>query len=355
MRKIYMKTNGKGNMYALYKYYINDKELSSQFHVNFLDFNKIKKKSFKYFWVKIHEKISKYDVVITDFPSDVFNKNALSIFVNHGYGTKKTPSNIELNNKKTIKIYDTIRKKCDYIITLSDRDENYFLRYDSKVTNLYPKYLPLGIPRNDFLFENKNNIQLKYKLKDKYGIPHNSIILYAPTWREGDCNISNSYLEEQLSRFIKKLEKENFVFVYRPHYLNNIISLDFFEKFKNVYILDKEVEEDTQKVLLISDVLITDYSSIFLDFLILNRPIFYWVFDYEKYKETRGLEFNLNDYYEAPGEKLENINEIFNYMKLNKIDEMLHYREESLKKYIKYPDSNASKRIWNLITDHFMA
>ncbi|MDT2681913.1 CDP-glycerol glycerophosphotransferase family protein [Enterococcus gallinarum] len=354
MKKIYIKTYGVGNMYALYDYYKEQNDLRKKYRIKFVDFKTLNNRSFKYFITKISEKFIKYDVILSDYPSDVFNKNAFSLFINHGYGTKKTPSKSEIENKKVMRVYDIIRKNCDYIITLSDRDEEYFLKYDSVITERSPRYLPLGLPRNDYLFKNRKNTSLINSLKKKYGISKKRpTILYAPTWREQKENIDTNLLEKQLTDFIEDLNSKGWDFIYRPHYLDNILPKNFFKSFKNVHIIDSSIEKDAQKLLLISDALITDYSSIFLDFLLLDKPIFYWIFDYDIYIKNRGLEFSFDDDNESPGKKVSDIREIKRYFGPKIIDEKKNSRKEALDVYIKYQDDCSAKRIWNLIDNYF--
>ena len=111
------------------------------------------------------------------------------------------------------------------------------------------------------------------------------------------------------------------------------LSLDFYEVFNS------------------GEILITDYSSIFYDFLLLNKPIFFTPVDIEKYEEDRGfLAESFNNYVPGPiilsQEKL--MKEIIAY-NVNKIDNYKNQRDWMLKFQHRYIDSNSSKRIYDFI------
>jgi len=155
--------------------------------------------------------------------------------------------------------------------------------------------LELGIPRTDVLFLNKNNEKLKVELKEKLNLPlDKKVVLYAPTWREWNPTFQfKLFLELATNKELQKVLKiNNAMLVFKPHPQEeaNILSYEFPKNFHIITsnnMLKKGLT--TNELLLVSDLLITDYSSIFWDYLILDRPMIFYVPDIDDYRAHRGL------------------------------------------------------------------
>ncbi|EAJ6283650.1 glycosyltransferase, partial [Campylobacter jejuni] len=140
-----------------------------------------------------------------------------------------------------------------------------------------------GYPRIDITLKINNfkKQQIRERLNIKIG---DKVILYAPTYRNSFENA-----ELNIEKLIKDLEifkKSGFVVVFRGHY-------NLEDKLKDNGIPSVPRDIDTNELLSIVDVLITDYSSIAFDFMVLNRPIIYYIYDYEEYKNQHGLYFDV--------------------------------------------------------------
>ena len=161
------------------------------------------------------------------------------------------------------------------------------------------RLIETGYPRNDFI----TNATLKdvELLKKKYHLPlDKKVILYAPTWRDNSY-VAAGYTFELQADFHKWKEilGDDYIVVFKPHYLiiNNYENDDSLQGF--LYSINAEAEINELYVL--SDILITDYSSVFFDYSVLNRPIYFYMYDLEQYKgELRG--FYLDIYKELPGQ-----------------------------------------------------
>ncbi|UYU14870.1 CDP-glycerol glycerophosphotransferase family protein [Campylobacter coli] len=161
-------------------------------------------------------------------------------------------------------------------------------QHDIEFLNLSKKYLS-GYPRVDISLNQTENE--KEELKNSLGIPlDKKVILYAPTFRGSFYN-SEDILNEKINELYNKI-KDNFdeyCLLYRGHYSvkdKNVLS-------ENIII--PPVYIDTNELLGIVDVLITDYSSVLFDFMSLNRPIIFFLYDYENYKNNRGLYFDISE------------------------------------------------------------
>ncbi len=149
--------------------------------------------------------------------------------------------------------------------------------------------LGCGSPRNDLFFHyQKKDID---RIKKEIGVGRDSrVLMYAPTFRDHD----ESYPLPDFSRIISLLEKktgEKWCCLWRGHYKNYDKALGNISS----KIIDATRYNDMQELLLVTDLLISDYSSSVGDFALLNRSILLYVPDLENYRKTRGLNFKLED------------------------------------------------------------
>lgn len=349
-KKILLRSYVDGNMDCLYDYYNKNlkEKYKDEYKVIFHKHGGNKKISI--YFNKIKEYFSKYHIFISDYTSTLYGKGKYNIYMSHGYGTKMTPGLDEIKKDEVMNVYKIMRENLDYIITLSKRDESYFLK--SEWLNQYkePKYLPLGLPRNDELFD-KKNVEEKNKIFRKRFCKNNEkVILYCPTWR--DYNIDKDiFTLENLKKLDAFLEKNNCKLFYRAHYLKSIIDIEILNEMNNIELLGFDKEPFIQNILCSADILITDYSSVFVDYLIINKPIIFFIFDLEVYKNSRGLVIDFNKNEDTPGKKVKNIEELIlileEYIKNSDLDNDI--RKKAIDNFYKYKNSNSSKRIWDLI------
>lgn len=164
-------------------------------------------------------------------------------------------------------------------------------RYD--IDGLYQGQLAqTGYPRNDLVInataEQKAVFRQKLGLKET-GKP---LVLYAPTWRGilGHPEVDS----RQLIADLQALQQQDCQIVFRGHYFAEKALVEV--GLDNIHIVPQAV--DTSELLSITDVLITDYSSIFFDYLSTGRPILFYTYDLKQYQNERGLYFGMD---EIPG------------------------------------------------------
>lgn len=153
-------------------------------------------------------------------------------------------------------------------------------------------FLLCDLPRNDEL--TTYSTSKINSIKESLNIPNGKkIILYAPTYREylWDANGKNLIAPPiHLDKWKQNLES-NYVLLFRAHYTIgtalNILTDNF--------LIDVSKYPNLNDLYAISDMMISDYSSCFFDYSILNRPMFCFAYDLEEYEEKRGLYLNLND------------------------------------------------------------
>ena len=157
--------------------------------------------------------------------------------------------------------------------------------------------LETGYPRNDALFtfdQAKVNSVLR-----ELDVPRGKkIILYAPTFRDNKHSEVSGYENASGLDFDKLKEQigDEYIILFRAHYF--VAKNMDLEKYKD-FVIDVSDYEDVNDLYIVSDMLITDYSSVFFDYANLKRPIIFYMYDYEDYKK------NARDFYldqnELPG------------------------------------------------------
>ena len=213
------------------------------------------------------------------------------------------------------------------------------------------KIVEIGYPRNDKLANpTKEEIKL---LKQKLGIPlDKKVIMYAPTYRDNQFFQKGKYSFE-LPFSLKEFQERfgnNAVLLLRMHYLiANSMDISGFEDFA----YDVSSYADISELYLVSDLLITDYSSVFFDYAYLKRPILFYPYDYEIYKdELRG--FYLDYQKDLPGKIAYNsvdlYDEIENELKENDISNNQQF-EMFYKRFCGLDAGDASTKIVKLIEE----
>lgn len=197
-----------------------------------------------------------------------------------------------------------------------------------------------GYPRNDALFHyKKEDIQ---KIKNKLKIDTDKkIILYAPTYRDNQHKegVGYTYKTEVDFDYLKKNLSNEYIILFRSHWL---VANNFDFKKYDKFIYDVSSYDDINDLYIISDILITDYSSVFFDFANLKRPILFYMYDLKKYRdEIRGFYIDLKD---LPGPIVQEEKELIKQLK--NIEDFYDQKYKKFNKKFNYlDDGNASKRV----------
>lgn len=216
-----------------------------------------------------------------------------------------------------------------------------------------------GYPRNDVLCGKKqrDDAACREDLKGdktseekkecgKYGLPADRrIILYAPTWREyeseGECN--GIFCPPLDLDKVYEAVREDSIFLIKYHcYIRKKPDLS---RFHGVI---RDTDLDISELYPISDVLITDYSSVMFDYAILNRPMIFYAYDLQHYEKTQGFYFNFREF--VPGPVATTTEELLSYLKpeynfADFQDRMAAFREE----FVSQDDGRASERTVDLL------
>ncbi len=216
----------------------------------------------------------------------------------HGAGAYKKFGFSREGNSEHISIHPGYRKYAKAITSADAIRPCYAEAFDISID----KVQATGIPRTDIFFDEEYIRQTREELFREYPfLKGKKVILFAPTYRgirAFDAAYDFDRIQPEL--FYDQLGDDYiFLFKWHPATYNNLerdeISAYDLEKY-NGFFRDFSQERDINDLLLITDVLITDYSSVIFDYLLVNKPIVYYAYDLEDYQGGRGLYFSFEEY-----------------------------------------------------------
>ncbi len=190
-----------------------------------------------------------------------------------------------------------------------------------------------GYPRQDLMINATTS--RKQELKKMLGIGSNKpVVLYAPTYRD-EINKGLVPNSEMKDKAIKKLEKNNkFEFIFKGHNAD-----------KSIVNVANDI--DTNELLSIVDVLITDYSSIAIDFLATNKPIIYYTYDLDQYRQTRGFYFEISEITNSMVNNVKDLIKLVNKQVTNPTIDELQISAKA--KFCPIDDGHATERLFEMI------
>ena len=186
--------------------------------------------------------------------------------------------------------YDTdasfyrLEEECSRVVTGSE----FGMRMYRTAFRYKGDYISEGAPRNDILVRH-DPADIR-RIRAKLGVPEGvKLLLYAPTYRE-DAAIIPREARMDLARTLDLLEEsgEKWLCLYRAHYLSEGIDLQTVQG----RLIDMSQYEDMSELLLVSDMLLTDYSSCATDYCIMDKPVFMYMADYDHYLSTRACYYD---------------------------------------------------------------
>ena len=242
---------------------------------------------------------AKYRINNIRFP--LIHKREGSVYLNTWHGTplKKLGFDIECEGPEKHAFAALYQESLNWDYMTVDNDYG-----EEKLTGAFRfegKVIKKGYPINDIYFDEDRKKRVCERIERDYPVTkEKKVILYAPTWRDLKGDYVRGY-EFSLPFDIRKLYEafgDEYVIIVKLHHLiaNNLV-ID--EKYKD-FLINASDEEDIMELLCKTDILITDYSSVFYDFASARKPMLFYMYDLEEYlNETRGTYIDVND---LPGE-----------------------------------------------------
>lgn len=215
-------------------------------------------------------------------------KNRIVVETWHGTPLKKICG--EENNSTTIENVD-LKRKIDKT-TIRCAQSEYDLEILSRVFNAdKSSFLLCDLPRNDTLVRMHNKKELD-DIRNTIGVPSDKkVLLYMPTYREYEVD-ENNHTFMRIPMMIDKWQSalgNDYILLVRAHY-SVYKSLDVGD---SGFTIDVSKYPNVEDLYLIADAMITDYSSSFIDYSILCRPMFCFAYDLDEYCKKRGLYIDL--------------------------------------------------------------
>jgi CDP-glycerol glycerophosphotransferase len=299
--------------------------------------------------------MSKYWIVNSIIEESVKKKeNQVYVQCWHGTPLKRLRYDIEVNGA-VLNTISEIRKRND----IDASRFNYFLSPSKFCTEKFTSAFNLinlgkkdiiieeGYPRNDSLFHyTKEEIE---KLKKKFKIPNGKkAIFYLPTFRDNQHASGIGYTYQLAIDFDRLKEKfgDKYVILFSPHYfIAKQVDVSKYEGF----VINVSDNDDINELYMVSDIIMTDYSSVFFDFANLKKPMIFYMYDLDLYKGK------LRDFYldleELPGPITETQEQLEDA--IENIDSISKTYKEKYKKFNQkfnyLDDGNASERVINKI------
>jgi CDP-glycerol glycerophosphotransferase len=204
--------------------------------------------------------------------------------------------NLQMSNKNYLHQFGKDVAKWDALVSPNPFSTDILasaFRYGGEI-------LEIGYPRNDIFYQPEVREQRLQAVRQRLGLPEDKrVILYAPTWRDNDYNSSGRYqftMKLDLERMHRAFGEDSVLLIRGHHLVASAIDAAMFGGFvRNVSDFP-----DISDLYLVADVLLTDYSSVMFDFVNTGRPMLFFTWDLEDYRDDlRGFYFDFGA--EAPG------------------------------------------------------
>ena len=278
-------------------------------------------------------------------------KGQVSLFLGHGSKTKKTRK--ENFSYCPGAVVDYINIQSHFF------DEVTSFEYMAKRDQL----VYLGYPRCDW-FYGHNDIN---KHLSRIGV-NGDYLIWLPTFRKDkskkrDVHSSKYdslgmpiiYTKEKLIECNNFLSDHNLHIIFKPHPAQDVTVLKK-EDLSNIHIVDDKILSDIgiqlYQVIAGAKALISDYSSVFFDFLLLNKPIATTIDDIDQWKQGEGFAFDIERMYKSSTEQIANLDELYSFIQnvvIDNKDNKIAAREKICNETNIFRDGDSSKRVAEFI------
>lgn len=250
-------------------------------------------------------------------------------------------SSVQFRTKRAQERFLNVYSRFHKVIVGSDMMAQYFMNaFGVKGENI----LRTGIPRTDFFYNQNEKERIFNQITKQNELLWNKkVILYAPTYRDQELDCFK--LELDLDKMYEDLSDE-YVLVLRLHPAIKNVE-DYNEKYPDFVLNYSSSEYDINELLIVTDVLITDYSSILYEFSLLRKPMVFYAYDLGEYQTGRGLWENYEQL--VPGPVVKTTEELIYVIQQNDFD--LNKLEEFSRRWNKYSNGNSSENLVSYLFD----
>ena len=257
----------------------------------------------------------------------------------HGMGEVKKIG-LDLPDKKPTDHF--VHEQYDAFITSSP----YSMNYAQSAFGCKPEEVkPLGYPRSDLLINNKKELLDEFN-KEFPGLANKRVIIYLPTYRRYSDDVLLDYdYDIDWKKLDDYLIESNSILLVKRHPLQIFHNLEIVPSFCKNIIDAGDISYFPMMVG--SDILITDYSSVFCEYLLLDKRVIFYCPDLDEYLDKHGLYLKYPD--DLPGDFCETSEELLELLKIEKTN--LNH-EKFKERYISSCDGKSTEHIVNLIGEY---
>lgn len=288
-------------------------------------------------------------------------RGAVMCYLHHGMPLKKwAMDGLNQNIKERNMFFSTYHcivaanKKYDYFVVSSENHAKSICTALGYKGCTMDKVLRTGTPRNDMFFHYDD--EMVKKIKESYYKKFNisldkKIVMYLPTYRRIAENMFSfsTLSEDEKKKVSEVLNAHNAVLIEKSHCAEKI---EF--KYTDSEVL-KFADKNTniQEMMLFTDILISDYSGAFLDFILLDKPVIHYAYDYEYYKNVdSGLYYDISDF--SAGKVTYEFEELVTELDrlLSGEDLFQEKRKQVIKDFMEYETGEASAKIAETVLEY---
>lgn len=306
-------------------------------------------------FIEKHRLIASAQLIVTTHGSYKPSRKHIHLQLWHGASIKKLGVMVKERRAR----FQPPWARVDYIMSYS---ETYTTFLNACMVTDPCKYIITGAPRNDFLFLSDGLSNVRKIFGDR--IEGNRVIFFLPTFRDyygqkqGDRNYDNpfgfkDFLPEKFDNFLKE---NKIILIFKPHPHEEALVLGYFRNYplKNMLVLRDEYlitnHLDLYELLNASEILITDYSSVFDDYLLLDRPVIFAPVDLDSYKKRRGFVIESFESW-VPGPKVLDQNALQAEIVRCLLEKGYYGEHRAMIRNLqhRYKDGESSRRLWEFI------
>lgn len=217
------------------------------------------------------------------------------------------------------------------LVTSEEVKKHYADAFNMSEENI----VPIGVPRTDLFFDEDMKKEAKKRVLSIYPqLKNKKIVLYAPTFRGNSQSDAKMPLNFDIERVANELP-EDYILALKTHpFVKDSIEI------KNNKIVDLSDYDIINDILILTDLLITDYSSVVFEYALLERPMIFYADDLENYEHERDFYYKYEDF--VPGPIVKNTEELIEVLKTNNYD---YEKIKAFKnKFFDYTDGKSSER-----------
>jgi CDP-ribitol ribitolphosphotransferase len=310
-----------------------------------------------------YDVLQSYDVICSSFFEGVYDSQHTNIELWHGFPLKRLGC---LHDEQVDEAFLNIHAKRErFTHLIMSYSQLYTTFFNSGYPSVYAKYRITGMPRNDLLFE--PGAREKLQMLSGVELGERRVVFYMPTWRkskhlrvdgERDWQSLFGLPDETQSDVLQMIEQLNIFLVVKlhPYEYEQFQDYSLFDH-PNVYLMhdDELIKKRLHlyEILSASDILITDYSSVAYDMLLVDTPMIFIRTDEQQYGEKRGFIVEPIDFF-APGKGVRQFADLMEEMTalLRGDDEFCIQRQQLKSMVFKHHDAHSSERVWREIDEY---